>query len=898
MAEYLSPGIFLEEVPSVSQTITGVSTSSCGFIGTASMGPVNVCTLVGSYPEYERVFGGMNAESKTLSLSVAAFFANGGSRAFIVRVPRSDAVTADARIQVSHDNEILGLGDAAGADDAYTNLTATGIAGINTGLSALNCAGGFSPLRANSPATPLTLKWRSAGTPLVAAVRLRNRLDTANVTLVAGTADYECVIPAGSMPSYEPFHLRMVPGEVTIEWVGQALVAKTHTFSIPASGESAVTDVRAAGSIVAFDYATGRLSLHFMGTDVPGGAVVGDELKLSLGSIPTTETWEIYSEAVQQVEANPRIYLTEAVPGTILKVAGPGGAAPYNHHAVWTWTGDVLFAVNAGYEPHAYATIRAEYTTDAWKLIPLSSGAWINDFQLTVKGSPNYYDILTGYSKYDVFVKRLNTETSTYEAVEAYEELVFDDPNSANYFPDVINDLSDYVNVFEPGTDEAPWDLNDQAYSVVIGGGDGTAPNKTWASFVIPGFGGSDEIQPLSFRIEYTDASGVARVIEDDGNESLVGDVDSGVPLTNTVDYATGAVAFVTSELLQPGTLVTLYWRNAPATDEHVEQFGDVAKAHTIRDTTNTVDIHMYLAGANGTAALTRGDTTEAAGTLSLETNEQGLYALNQTDELMQVVVPAFPGNITVYGDILDYCEKRRDRYSILVTPSGLTGQQAANWFLNTFKRYSKFAALYWPWVKIADPLANSRPLVFPPFGHIAGIYARTDSTKNVGKSPGGITDGQLRYLIGLEKITTQAERDYVYPRKVNPLIDTPATGRAVWGVRQIALESEWRYINARRLFMFLEKSVFNAMHWVVFENNGQGLWTKIRLQLVSFLNSLFQQGYFAGTSPSEAFFVVCDETNNTQASIDAGLVFVDIGVAPNKPAEFVVFRFQQKASA
>jgi len=116
-----------------------------------------------------------------------------------------------------------------------------------------------------------------------------------------------------------------------------------------------------------------------------------------------------------------------------------------------------------------------------------------------------------------------------------------------------------------------------------------------------------------------------------------------------------------------------------------------------------------------------------------------------------------------------------------------------------------------------------------------------------------------------------------------------------VWGVRTISNRSEWRYINARRLFMFLEKSIYNDTFWIVFENNGNGLWSRIKAQISGFMNFLFSDGYFAGASPKQAYFVVVDSSNNTAATIDAGQVIIDVGAAPNKPAEFVRFRFAQK---
>ena len=147
-----------------------------------------------------------------------------------------------------------------------------------------------------------------------------------------------------------------------------------------------------------------------------------------------------------------------------------------------------------------------------------------------------------------------------------------------------------------------------------------------------------------------------------------------------------------------------------------------------------------------------------------------------------------------------------------------------------------------------------------------------------------------------MEYVSTQGERDYVYPNKINPLISSAQTGLAVWGVRTISASSEWRYINARRLFMFLEKSIYNSTFWIVFENNGPGLWAQIKTQLNGFMSSLFGEGYFAGTSPSAAYYITVDGSNNTQSVIDLGQVIIDVGAAANKPSEFVRFRFAQKS--
>jgi hypothetical protein len=454
---------------------------------------------------------------------------------------------------------------------------------------------------------------------------------------------------------------------------------------------------------------------------------------------------------------------------------------------------------------------------------------------------------------------------------------------------DVLNELSDIVSVVEPAGNEAPGELTGIARAKVIAGGDETAAGQTIA-VTLP----DSPIQPRTLTITFKDSTGTTRTITDNGVGNLIGNVDG--TGTNTVNYVSGAIDLKTGFTIQGGTLVTATYRTAAEETVHTETFGDAVKSYTDGPVT------YYATGSDGTFDSTNYGINQFTA-ITLKGQNKGLYALNKVDELLQVIIPDFAGDVTVTGQLIDYAEEREslpsggDRFIILTVPKGSNPQEAVEWFRYDLKRQSKWAALYWPWIKVSDPLSNNRPLTMPPLGHLAGVFARTDNTRNVGKSPGGTVDGQLRYLLGLEYESTQGERDLVYPNKINPLISSPQTGMAVWGVRTISPTSEWRYINARRLFMFLEKSIFESTHWIVFENNGPGLWTRIKAQVEGFLKALFNENYFAGQSPAQAFFVVCDETNNPPESINLGQLFIDVGVAPNKPAEFVVFRFQQKTS-
>jgi len=167
-----------------------------------------------------------------------------------------------------------------------------------------------------------------------------------------------------------------------------------------------------------------------------------------------------------------------------------------------------------------------------------------------------------------------------------------------------------------------------------------------------------------------------------------------------------------------------------------------------------------------------------------------------------------------------------------------------------------------------------------------------------VGKAPGGTEDGKLLFLIGLERKMSFDDIDILHANQINALMDTPQTGRAVWGVRTLERPAaDFKYIHVRRLFEFLDASIFNSTHGFVFEDIGPTLWSRIRLSAESFLTNLFNQGVFKGSTPRQAFNVVCDESNNTAAVQDAGEVVCDIYVATNKPGEFIRFRLQQKVT-
>lgn len=239
---------------------------------------------------------------------------------------------------------------------------------------------------------------------------------------------------------------------------------------------------------------------------------------------------------------------------------------------------------------------------------------------------------------------------------------------------------------------------------------------------------------------------------------------------------------------------------------------------------------------------------------------------------------------------IIAHCELMGDRMAILDPPPGLGAQGIKDWRVNEAGYDSKYATLYWPEIKVFDPASGNNVFV-PPSGHIAGIWARSDSERGVHKAP---ANEVIRGAVDLKTVITRAEHDLLNPVGINCTRAFPGRGIRVWGARTLSSDPAWRYVNVRRLFNYLEESILIGTQWVVFEPNDDALWARIRRTISAFLVNEWRKGSLFGTSPDEAFYVQCDRETNPAEAIDAGQVTCRIGVAPVKPAEFVIFQLAQ----
>jgi len=204
-------------------------------------------------------------------------------------------------------------------------------------------------------------------------------------------------------------------------------------------------------------------------------------------------------------------------------------------------------------------------------------------------------------------------------------------------------------------------------------------------------------------------------------------------------------------------------------------------------------------------------------------------------------------------------------------------------------------AAVYYPWIKVMDRVnPQSKQQVFcPPSGHIMGVYARVGVERGVHKAP---ANESLMGAVALEFDVTKPEQEILNPNGINCIRSFPGTGIRVWGARTLATvgNPSWKYVNVRRLFNYLEKSMERGMQWVVFEPNDHDLWGRVRRNLSAFLFTEWKEGKLFGTVPEEAYYVKCDAETNPQEMIDLGRLYVEIGVNPVKPAEFVIIRIGQ----
>ncbi|HVH12564.1 MAG TPA: phage tail sheath subtilisin-like domain-containing protein, partial [Longimicrobium sp.] len=270
-----------------------------------------------------------------------------------------------------------------------------------------------------------------------------------------------------------------------------------------------------------------------------------------------------------------------------------------------------------------------------------------------------------------------------------------------------------------------------------------------------------------------------------------------------------------------------------------------------------------------------------------------GLRSLEDIPDISIVAAPGYSASVnqddaqSVSNALISHAERMQYRIAVLdsVEGSALSEVRAQRAQLD-----STHAALYYPWVRVLDPVTDQQ-IVLPPSGFVAGIYARNDVENGVHKAP---ANEIVRGALGFETTLNKAQQDVLNPEGINCFRFFEGRGNRLWGARTASSDPEWKYVNLRRYFAYLERSIERGTQWVVFENNSEPLWANVRRTIEDFLFNEWKQGHLMGDKPDMAFFVKCDRTTMTQNDFDNGRLVCLIGVAPVRPAEFVIFRIGQ----
>lgn len=308
-------------------------------------------------------------------------------------------------------------------------------------------------------------------------------------------------------------------------------------------------------------------------------------------------------------------------------------------------------------------------------------------------------------------------------------------------------------------------------------------------------------------------------------------------------------------------------------------------------DTTAGTDVALVGPDFDGDPTAAPGTRTGIAGLADIDP----ISILAAPDATNQVLLSSVAQRSTLRDNIINQCELLRDRFAVIAEAEGVSDVAAMR-----PPRDSSYAAFYSPYVRMLDPASGGTVLV-PPVGHIAGIYARTDVLRGVHKAPanevirGIVTTDISATRKPLEFSFGKREQDILNPKNVNVIRDFRADGRGlrVYGGRTMSSDATWLYVNVRRLLLYIEESIDEGTQWVVFEPNDEPLWSRVRQSVRNFLLLTWRTGALQGQKEEEAFFVKCDRSTMTQADIDAGRLICHIGVAPVKPAEYVIFRIQ-----
>ncbi len=904
MPEYLSPGVYIEETSFRAKTIEGVSTSTAGFVGPARFGPVSgQPELVTSLADFQRIYGDLedltftdqaNPTVNYLAHGVRAFFEEGGRRLFVQRVfnaPRLVGFDIDDGIPAHHyattDTLPATLGPElqAAATSALLHASGGPSALLPDALAAAQIA--IDAAQASFDATVAEGAGTDAQDDAQAAL---TAAQTAHASIGTAITDTAAVPDAGDVPAAVATAQGSIDTAVT-DAQGALTAAQTAETSISAEVNSMLDDL----AVEVVDAATAVVEIvEAIQAEYLSVATLADALTILADLVGGTD---INDGEVTALEANLQTTRADLASARANLEAAQAAfdADPTNPANV-----QALVAATNAFEIAEEAVDFAEQAwilaTTAQQLEAIQPGAGEEPLHLVARfpgEAGNMRVNFTMRAGSNVYLARPDLPNPGLNRLRDGALVhLRTRPTAADPW-NFVND-ADLDGLMIANYDEASdlWTMN--------GVDDTGVPESIALDGAFRSGLGSDqfEVRPVSVIVSVERPAAEANQFE--GEETL-GEY-SFVPTSRTslldtftanpgnrFDALTIPMAIVMpSEITDPTALDIARILMAAGGLMHLLSGNSVELRYTLDDGDDG-------AMPNGPTYAGDPDFEDLTGDV-LQMPLNGLLAFEGEEEISIVAAPGYAADRDtqdaqgIQNAVVNHCERMRYRVAVLETPEDQTVTEALD-FRNL--RSSTHSALYYPWVSVIDPRPSQagRVINLPPSGFMAGIYARNDIEHAVFKAP---ANEVVRLAVDFEVRLNQAQQDVLNPNGVNCLRFFEGRGFLVWGARTISDDPEWKYISVRRYFAYLERSIDRSTQWAVFENNGPELWGKIRRSVEDFLYNEWVSGGLLGDKPEQAYFVRCDRSTMTQNDLDNGRLICLIGVAPVKPAEFVIFRIGQ----
>ena len=851
MPEYLAPGVYVEEVDTGPVPIGGVGTRTAGFLGPTERGTTDP-EVITSFGEYQRKFGsfglyrdGGRLESTYLAYGVDGFFKNGGSRCYIGRITPKDTPTARAVLSPplgAPEPRANELGMTPSGDDPETEEVEP------PSIAFGEVVAGLERIR-----TVTLTNLGEAGDESVTIQRISVESDAEDSPFEVEDVEREVLAPG----TQRPIEVTFTPSE---DDTGE----QTATLAVNHTGRNEI-EITLTGTGVeppaAEDEIEVRVTEPADGSLGFGPVVIGkvETRRVTVVNMggPEADAIEIMASVESDAEDS----------GFQASFAGP--IAPGDETPI-----EVTFAPTNSEDEEA--TLVISYGDEGRQEVSLSGLVTV------VEVTPQRLSFGTQEDTQSITVANRGEEEAAVSASLDPEDGPFE-LGSVSEEPLASGEETTIDVTFDPTdvdpTAEAVGTLTvtggDDDFEIGLEGGNAAIEIRA----VGPGvWGGNIAViveeasQPQSdFKLTvrywtHDEAVTIAEGNDANPDRPKVNDPDKEEVYDNLSadetdsDYYENRINGI-SHLIEvermtagrpaPGVVT---WLNLPTPSRDESSL-------SLRDYT--------------------GDESKPPG------ERTGLAAFKEVDEIAIVCAPDEVSTPGLAQAVVNHCETMKDRFAVLQTnrnakPTSLPPGDALS--------QRGYAAIYYPWIEIIDLETNLKKLI-PPGGHVAGIYARSDEERGVHKAPANET---IRGAQALEVSLTKADQDGLNPQGVNCIRSFPGRGILVWGARTTSSNGLWKYVNVRRLFLFLEESIDEGTQWAVFEPNDQNLWARVSQSVSNFLTTQWRNGALMGTTPEEAFYVRCDRSTMTQDDIDNGRLIVEIGVAPVKPAEFVIFRITQ----